>query len=151
MNTTNVKIKTKKNYTQLSFTLRTDNDQILEDYIININYVSVIPNDPKLQNFINTEIKKTMQKWQSIDILTFIRAEQKKITTQKWQEIRKEREQKINSIIWQVERHKQEIELQRKTTLNEKKYICLLQYIQKLRDIPTDHMNPNNVTWPIYE
>ena len=62
--------------------------------------------------------------------------------------IRNKRKNLINSVLWQIERHKQEKELNINTTLTNEEYLNLLKYIQTLRDIPTQKGFPDNVIFP---
>ena len=62
--------------------------------------------------------------------------------------IRNKRDNLINGILWKVERHKQQKELNIKTTLTDAEYIELLKYIQALRDITAQNGFPDNVIFP---
>lgn len=62
--------------------------------------------------------------------------------------IRNKRNNLINSVLWQVERHKQEKELNINTTLTNEEYLNLLKYIQTLRDITAQDGFPDNVIFP---
>ena len=62
--------------------------------------------------------------------------------------IRNKRNNLINGILWKVERHKQQKELNIKTTLTDAEYIELLKYIQALRDITAQNGFPDNVIFP---
>ena len=57
------------------------------------------------------------------------------------------RTSKINEVLWMVERHRQEKELNLDTSLTEEQYVVLLQYIQGLRDV-TDALGSTFITWP---
>lgn len=62
--------------------------------------------------------------------------------------IRNKRDILINNVIWKVERHKQEKELNINTSLTDKEYLSLLKYIQALRDITNQKGFPEKVTFP---
>lgn len=55
----------------------------------------------------------------------------------------------LNQVLWQIERHNQEKILNIATSLQEEEYINLLKYIQKLRDITKQKTFPENVVYPI--
>lgn len=50
--------------------------------------------------------------------------------------LRSERDTRINSVLWMRERHADELELGKETSLTPEQYTSLLTYIQALRDIP---------------
>lgn len=50
--------------------------------------------------------------------------------------LRIERDIHINSVLWMRERHADELELGKETSLTPEQYTTLLTYIQALRDIP---------------
>lgn len=50
--------------------------------------------------------------------------------------LRFERDTRINSVLWMRERHADELELGKETSLSQEQYTALLTYIQALRDIP---------------
>lgn len=50
--------------------------------------------------------------------------------------LRSERDTRITDILWMRERHADELELGKETTLTPERYTALLTYIQALRDIP---------------
>ena len=62
--------------------------------------------------------------------------------------IRSKRDYLINNVIWKIERHKQEKELNINTTLTNEEYLNLLKYIQALRDITNQKGFPEKVTFP---
>ena len=68
---------------------------------------------------------------------------------EKAQAIRAERDRRLNDSLWMAERHRDELALGRKTTLSDTEYMRLLDYHQKLRDVPQQAGFPNNVEWPI--
>lgn len=61
-------------------------------------------------------------------------------------EIRQTRDQLIKDVEWRVTRHNHEISLGLTPT---EPLQPLLEYIQRLRDIPQQSGFPNNVEWPI--
>lgn len=61
---------------------------------------------------------------------------------------RAKRDELLNSVLWQVERHNQEKTLGIETTLTDDEYLALLNYIQELRNIPQQLGFPNSVTYP---
>lgn len=97
--------------------------------------LEVLPSNMKIEN------GKLVQKSQD-EIFNEMTLEEKAIF------IRNKRDNLINNVIWQVERHKQEKELNINTTLTNEEYLNLLKYIQTLRDITTQEGFPENVTFP---
>lgn len=70
--------------------------------------------------------------------------------------LRSERNTRLNSVLWMVERHSQEKELNIKTTLTDEQYITLLQYIQNLRELPQLEGSPwdggkEETPWPVLD
>ena len=68
--------------------------------------------------------------------------------------LRIERDTRINSVFWMRERHADELELGKGTSLTPEQYIALLTYIQALRDIPQQEEAPwdgggEQTPWPI--
>ena len=68
--------------------------------------------------------------------------------------LRSERDNRINSILWMRERHADELELGKETTLTPEQYTALLTYIQTLRDLPAQPGAPwdgggAETPWPI--
>ena len=50
--------------------------------------------------------------------------------------LRSERDVRISAVLWMRERHADELELGKETTLTPEQYPALLTYIQALRDLP---------------
>lgn len=69
-------------------------------------------------------------------------------TEQEWVRIRTERDHRINSFDWRVERYHSQVRLGSSPTTD--KIADLDSYIQALRDI-TKQSDPYNITWPNYE
>ena len=66
--------------------------------------------------------------------------------------LRKERDTRINSILWMRERHSDELELGPETSLTPEQYTALLTYIQALRDLPAQPGAPwpaGDIPWPV--
>lgn len=61
---------------------------------------------------------------------------------------RQKRDALLNAEIWKVERHNQEVLLERETTLSNDEFMNLLRYIQELRDLTEQPNFPNVVTYP---
>ena len=61
-------------------------------------------------------------------------------------QVRSEREYRIQSVRWRVDRHDDEIKLGRNLTEDIKP---VLEYIQALRDVPQQEGFPHNIVWPI--
>lgn len=61
---------------------------------------------------------------------------------------RQQRDILLNAEVWKLQRHEQEKLLGINTTLTEKEYIKLLQYIQELRELPQQDGFPNTVVYP---
>lgn len=57
-------------------------------------------------------------------------------TDELFDRLRSFRDARINSVLWMRERHADELELGKETTLTPEQYAALLTYIQALRDIP---------------
>jgi Phage tail assembly chaperone protein len=62
--------------------------------------------------------------------------------------IRLERTRRIARARWLVDRHRDELDLGRPTTLTAGQYQAVLQYIQDLRDVPEQPTFPAEVSWP---
>ncbi len=97
--------------------------------------LEAIPSNMKIEN------GKLVQKSQD-EIFNEMTKEQKESF------IRNKRDNLINNVIWQVERHKQEKELNINTSLTDEEYLNLLKYIQALRDITVQEGFPEKVTFP---
>lgn len=65
------------------------------------------------------------------------------------EDVRHVRNQKINTVEWKVFRHRAEKELGSPTTLSQDRYMELLTYIQKLRDVPQFYRVGENIDWPV--
>ena len=68
--------------------------------------------------------------------------------------LRSFRDARINSALWMRERHSDELELGKKTSLTPEQHTALLTYIQALRDIPQQEGAPWDgggelTPWPI--
>ncbi len=61
-------------------------------------------------------------------------------------QVRSERDYRIQSVRWRVDRHDDEIKLGRNLTEDIKP---VLEYIQALRDVPQQEGFPHNIVWPI--
>ena len=61
-------------------------------------------------------------------------------------QVHSEREYRIQSVRWRVDRHDDEIKLGRNLTEDIKP---VLEYIQALRDVPQQEGFPHNIVWPI--
>lgn len=57
-------------------------------------------------------------------------------TEELFSSLRSFREGRINAVLWMRERHADELELGKETTLTPEQYTALLTYIQALRDLP---------------
>lgn len=62
--------------------------------------------------------------------------------------IDEERKLRIFSCSWLIERHRDEIDMGRTTTLTNEQYQQWLTYRQQLRDIPQTLTDFNNFVWP---
>lgn len=62
--------------------------------------------------------------------------------------VRRERTSRIASVRYLVDRHRDELALQRSTTLTQEDYVLVLQHIQDLRDVPEQDGFPAVVEWP---
>ena len=58
-------------------------------------------------------------------------------------EVRQERDELLNSILWRVERYNQQKQLSISTSDSDEEYMKILEYIQYLRDIPSVEGFPN--------
>lgn len=58
-------------------------------------------------------------------------------------EVRQERDELLNSILWRVERYNQQKQLSISTSDSDEEYMKILEYIQYLRDIPEQETFPN--------
>ena len=66
----------------------------------------------------------------------------------KWEEIRAERDKKIEEMVWVFQRHEREAYLQLDTTLSETVIANCYQYVQDLADIPQLQFDPYSIIWP---
>ena len=67
--------------------------------------------------------------------------------------LRDQRDAHINSVLWMRERHADELELGKETSLTPEQYTALLTYIQALRDLPAQPGAPwdgggTETPWP---
>ena len=67
---------------------------------------------------------------------------------QKADEIRAERDRRINAIRWRIERYQTQEAAGLETNDTEDYYRALLLYVQALRDIPEQAGFPDEVKWP---
>ena len=68
--------------------------------------------------------------------------------------LRTERDMLISAVLWMRERHADELELGKETTLTPEQYAALLTYIQALRDLPAQLGAPwdgggDETPWPV--
>lgn len=63
----------------------------------------------------------------------------------KWQSIREERDAKIESVSWRFERYHSEIRLGLEPTDD---IVALDTYVDILRNLTSDYLNPSDVVWP---
>ncbi len=72
-------------------------------------------------------------------------------TEELFDRLRGQRNARINSVLWMRERHADELELGKETTLTPEQYTALLTYIQALRDLPDQLGAPwpgGDIPWP---
>jgi hypothetical protein len=62
---------------------------------------------------------------------------------------RRRRDIEVAALRWMVERHRDEIEMGRPTTLSADRYVALLDHLQTLRDVPAQAGFPNTIDWPV--
>lgn len=77
------------------------------------------------------------------DELNNISSEENYVELNQKNKKRQERDDKLNAVIWRIERYEQQLKLGIKTLDTEKTYYGLLQYVQYLRDIPQQDAFPN--------
>jgi hypothetical protein len=63
-------------------------------------------------------------------------------------QIRAERNARINELLWMVHRHEQQERAGLKPDLSEDDYIALLHHLQNLRDVTSQKGFPDKVKWP---
>ncbi len=63
--------------------------------------------------------------------------------------VRSDRDTRIERTVWLVQRHRDEIEAGRVTTLTNDQYVALQSYRQALRDVPEQPGFPQDVKWPV--
>ena len=114
-----------------------DNDKLVEM----TNDEKIIAGLEQLPSGMKIENGKLVQK-SSDEIFNEMTSEEKENF------IRSKRDSLINDVIWQVERHKQEKELNINTSLTDEEYLSLLKYIQELRDITNQKGFPEKVAFP---
>ena len=74
-------------------------------------------------------------------------------TDELFSRLRVERDTRISAVLWMRERHADELELGKETSLTPEQYTALLTYIQALRDIPAQPGAPwdgggSKTPWP---
>ena len=62
-----------------------------------------------------------------------------------WEEVRKERNLRIENFMWKVQRQRDRIDL---GLAEQESIIPYLEYIQELRDIPQNQTDPLNIVYP---
>ncbi len=62
---------------------------------------------------------------------------------------RRERDIRITSIRWLIDRHRDEVALDLTTTLTREDYLLVLAYVQTLRDLPEQEGFPLQIEWPV--
>lgn len=77
------------------------------------------------------------------DELNNISSEENYVELNQKNKKRQERDDKLNAVIWRIERYEQQLKLGIETLDTEKTYYGLLQYVQYLRDIPQQDTFPN--------
>lgn len=77
------------------------------------------------------------------DELNNISSEENYVELNQKNKKRQERDNKLNAVIWRIERYEQQLKLGIKTLDTEKTYYGLLRYVQYLRDIPQQDAFPN--------
>lgn len=77
------------------------------------------------------------------DKLNNISSEENYVELNQKNKKRQERDDKLNAVIWRIERYEQQLKLGIETLDTEKTYYGLLQYVQYLRDIPQQDTFPN--------
>jgi hypothetical protein len=77
------------------------------------------------------------------DELNNISSEENYVELNQKNKKRQERDDKLNAVIWRIERYEQQLKLGIETLDTEKTYCGLLQYVQYLRDIPQQDAFPN--------
>lgn len=114
---------------------------IKENKIIAVNETSIFP----LLNFDN--VKEDRE--HSVDDYVYVNGQfvlktDDAAKEQKAAEVREDRDEAINAIIWRVQRYEQQKLLGIETTDSEQTYINILEYIQYLRDIPNTSSFPDS-------
>lgn len=77
------------------------------------------------------------------DELNNISSEENYVELNQKNKKRQERDDKLNAVIWRIERYEQQLKLGIETLDTEKTYYGLLHYVQYLRDIPQQDAFPN--------
>lgn len=62
---------------------------------------------------------------------------------------RRRRDADVTAWRWMIERHRDELDLNRPTTLSASQFAALLTFIQALRDVPEQPGFPAAITWPL--
>ncbi|WEK38686.1 MAG: phage tail assembly chaperone [Candidatus Brevundimonas colombiensis] len=65
------------------------------------------------------------------------------------QRVRRRRDAEIADLRWMIDRHRDETEMERTTTLSADAYAALLDHIQALRDVPAQADFPDAIDWPV--
>lgn len=68
-----------------------------------------------------------------------------------WGTLRAQRDTRLATTDWLVQRHAEELALGLDTTLTPGQHTDLLTYRQALRDLPANTTDPANPEWPNYE
>jgi hypothetical protein len=68
--------------------------------------------------------------------------------TAKWLNMRIERDERISSCSWIIERHREQKDAGRQTSISDGEYSLWLEYRQNLRDFPASISDINNLNWP---
>lgn len=122
-----------------------------EDYLKTIGWYKIVKNYPEYdsatqkldhprQYIENDIVYETMQVFELSPVIP------QDNTPYRWQEIRNERDRKINEIDWRYNRYHRQVRLGLPTTDNIE---ALDAYIQALCDV-TSQSDPYNITWPEY-
>lgn len=122
---------------------RTDPSTFTEEEILDAGYVKITQERPTLLN------RYQKVEWSGTEWILIEMSEDEKNTVDEiqWSNIRSLRDQKINDLMWRVQRYESEI----RQGLTPKDDITVLDiYVQALRDI-TKQEDPYNILWPSME
>jgi hypothetical protein len=114
---------------------RTSKITFTEDEIAAVGYVPV-SDPPQINEF--QSLKWTGTEWEVVDI------DPAEVNAKKWEEIRKQRNNRIESLTWRIQRYESEVRQELTPTEDIAK---LDRYIQALRDI-TKQEDPFDLSWP---